>query len=86
MPINKAGFGGLNQNFNSSNLNKEDILSQLDTLNAQFITARVTDIIISNTHPLFNEYGGWSGLGTVFFEPINNLVSKSTTKTILCWI
>ena len=81
MPINKAGFGGLNQNFNSSNLNKEDILSQLDTLNAQFITARVTDIIISNTHPLFNEYGGWSGLGTIFFEPINNLVSKSTTKT-----
>lgn len=81
MAINKAGFGGLNQNFNSANLNKEDILSQLDTLNAQFITARVTDIIISNTHPFFNDYGGWSGLGTIFFEPLNNLSSSSTTIT-----
>ncbi len=81
MAINKAGFGSLNQNFNSVGLNKEDIFNQLNTLKAQFITARVTDIIISNTHPLFNEYGGWSGLGTIFFEPLDNLVSKATTKT-----
>tara|TARA_R110000744_G_scaffold73352_1_gene146885 strand:- start:36 stop:1373 length:1338 start_codon:yes stop_codon:yes gene_type:complete len=79
--MNKAGFGGLNQNFNSTLENRESIFSELETLNAQFITARVTDIIISNTHPLFNEYGGWSGLGTIFFEPMNNLVSKTSTKT-----
>tara|TARA_R110000822_G_scaffold9093_11_gene35512 strand:- start:1492 stop:2829 length:1338 start_codon:yes stop_codon:yes gene_type:complete len=79
--MNKAGFGGLNQNFNSKIQNQEDIFGQLDTLNAQFITARVTDIIISNTHPLFNEYGGWNGLGTIFFEPMNNLVSKSNTTS-----
>lgn len=81
MAINKAGFGGLNQNFNSTIQNRKDIFDQLETLNAQFITARVTDIIISNTHPLFNEYGGWNGLGTIFFEPLNNLVSKSQTAS-----
>jgi len=79
MAINKAGFGGLNQNFNGVGLDQNDIQNQLETLNAQFITARVTDIIISNTHPLFNEYGGWNGLGTIFFEPLNNLSSKKGT-------
>lgn len=79
MAVNKAGFGGLNQNFNGVGLNQNDIQNQLETLNAQFITARVTDIIISNTHPLFNEYGGWNGLGTIFFEPLNNLSSKKGT-------
>ena len=79
MAINKAGFGGLNQNFNGVGLDQNDIQNQLKTLNAQFITARVTDIIISNTHPLFNEYAGWNGLGKIFFEPLNNLSSKEST-------
>ena len=67
--MNKAGFSGLNATLNSNIENREDIFSQLETLNAQFITARVTDIIISNTHPLFNKYGGWNGLGTIFLNP-----------------
>jgi hypothetical protein len=79
--MNKAGFGGLNQNFNGNLQNQEDIFNHLETLNAQFISARVTDVIISNNHPLFNDYGGWNGLGTIFFEPLNNLVSKSNTTT-----
>lgn len=79
MAINKAGFGGLNQNFNGVAMDQNDLQNQLETLNAQFITARVTDIIISNTHPLFSEYGGWNGLGTIFFEPLNNLSSKKGT-------
>ena len=61
MAINRQGFAALNQQLNSANLNRDNINSQLATLNAQFITARVTDIIISNTHPLFNDYGGWNG-------------------------
>lgn len=79
--MNKAGFGGLNSTFNATIQNREDIFSQLDSLKAQFITARVTDIIISNTHPLFNTYGGWNGLGTIFFEPISNLGSIEETTT-----
>ena len=79
--MNKAGFSGLNATLNSNIENREDIFSQLETLNAQFITARVTDIIISNTHPLFNKYGGWNGLGTIFFEPTTNLGSISETTS-----
>ncbi len=79
--INRQGFAGLNQQLNDANLNRSNIDSQLATLNAQFITARVTDIIISNTHPLFNDYGGWNGLGTIFFEPMDNLSSSSGTTS-----
>ena len=70
MAINRQGFAALNQQLNSANLNRDNINSQLATLNAQFITARVTDIIISNTHWLW----GMEGLDP-FFEPMNNLSS-----------
>ena len=78
--MNKSGFGGLNQNFNGDNGN-EDIFGQLETLKSKFISARVTDIIISNTHPLFDENGGWSSIGTIFFESIDNLGNSSNTTT-----
>ena len=71
MAINR-GFSGLNSLINSEDPSNS-ILANLDVLNSQFITGRVTDIILSNKHPLFNQYGGWSGLGTIFFEPISNL-------------
>ena len=78
--MNKAGFGGLNQNFNGDN-RSEDIFGQLETLKSQFIPARVTDIIISNTHPLFDENGGWSSIGTIFFESIDNLGNSTSTTS-----
>tara|TARA_R110001592_G_scaffold32290_2_gene113300 strand:- start:8872 stop:10206 length:1335 start_codon:yes stop_codon:yes gene_type:complete len=78
--MNKAGFGGLNQNFNGDN-RSEDIFGQLETLKSQFISARVTDIIISNTHPLFDENGGWSSIGTIFFESIDNLGNSTNTTS-----
>ena len=69
---NNLGFSGLNSNLNSQNPTKE-IFDNLNILNSQLITGRVVDIIISNTHPLFYDFGGWNGLGTIFFEPTNNL-------------
>ena len=75
MAISRYGFGAVNQDFNSNILNRDEIFDQLNTLKAQFITGRVTDIIISDTHPKFNELGGWSSLGTIFFQDLNNLGS-----------
>lgn len=69
---NNLGFSGLNDNLNSQNPTKE-IFDNLNILNSQLITGRVVDIILSNTHPLFYDFGGWNGLGTIFFEPTNNL-------------
>ena len=52
---NNLGFSGLNSNLNSQDPTKE-IFDNLNILNSQLITGRVVDIIISNTHPLFNIY------------------------------
>ena len=73
---NNLGFSGLNSNLNSQDPTKE-IFDNLNILNSQLITGRVVDIIISNTHPLFYDFGGWNGLGTIFFEPTNNLEKSS---------
>jgi|TARA_B110000196_G_scaffold84225_1_gene72802 hypothetical protein len=73
---NSLGFSGLNNTLNSADPNQE-IFDNLSVLNSQLITGRVVDIILSNTHPLFNDFGGWNGLGTIFFEPISNLEKSS---------
>ena len=39
---------------------------------------RVTDIILNQDHPQFNNYGGWNGIGTVIFEPLTT--SKDNTN------
>lgn len=35
-----------------------------------FIYARVTDIILNENHPSFEALGGWTSIGTVFFEKV----------------
>lgn len=32
------------------------------------ISVRVTDIILDNSHPRFEEYGEWNSIGTIFFD------------------
>ena len=83
MAINR-GFSGLNSLMNSADPTNE-ILSNLDILNSKFINGRVKDIILSNKHPLFNDYGGWNGLGTIFFD-VNSIAQSFKvcfTKAIL---
>ena len=72
---NNLGFSGLNNTLNSQDPTQE-IFQNLNILNNKFISGRVVDIIISNTHPLFNEEGGWGGLGTIFFESTDNLTQN----------
>jgi hypothetical protein len=48
------------------------------------MSVRVTDIILDDQHPSFNDYGQWSGVGTIFFENIEgspNLNSIPQTQT-----
>jgi hypothetical protein len=37
--------------------------------NKSIISSRVRDIILDSSHPRFDEYGGWNGIGTIFIEP-----------------
>ena len=58
---------GLN-NFTTSN---SPVSSTILPLDEKFQTVRVKDIILDNTHPKFQEYGEWNGIGTIEFEPID---------------
>ena len=35
-------------------------------------SARVISIILDDTHPLFNEYGKWDSIGTIFYDSIES--------------
>jgi len=43
------------------------------------IIGRVTDIVLNSEHPKFQEVGGYSGIGTIFFEQ-NDQIGKTLNK------
>ena len=56
-------------NINTSNITSSPSNNQI--LDDRIQSVRVKDIVLDNTHPKFNQYGGWNGIGTIEFEPIN---------------
>jgi len=68
---NKFGFAGLNSNLNSTDV-ASNLGSQINDILLKHISGRVTDIILDDTHPDFEKYGGWNGVGIVKFELINS--------------
>lgn len=81
MALTKTGIAYLGQSLNSGG-DISNLVTSIEELNLKVIPARVTDIILDETHPKFTEYGGWNGIGTVNFEPINTPANKSITKPI----
>ena len=64
MSVNvKYGFS----NTVTYNVPKLDVKSSTST--NTIISSRVRDIILDDTHPRFDEFGGWNGIGTIFIEP-----------------
>ena len=53
--------------------------SILSTIKDKMIVGRVTDIILNNKHPNFTSQGGWSSIGTIFFEENDLQGSKNNT-------
>tara|TARA_Y100000385_G_C13033542_1_gene611887 strand:- start:154 stop:1443 length:1290 start_codon:yes stop_codon:yes gene_type:complete len=76
--INKSGLSGMVKNLGSpSSTNipkKEESISS-----TSLVSARVTDIILDENHPLFNEFGGWSSIGTIIYE-VENLTAGGQTS------
>lgn len=60
------GFTGLKNNQSTSEIS--GITSQLSILSEKVLGVRVTDIILDDTHPKFEKYGEWNGIGTIEFE------------------
>jgi hypothetical protein len=75
----KTGLAYLDQNLNS-NKNLSDLLSRIESLELKMVYARVTDIILDESHPKFSEYGRWNGIGVIEWEVINNQSPKSNIK------
>tara|TARA_A100000172_G_C3043676_1_gene111621 strand:- start:3482 stop:4726 length:1245 start_codon:yes stop_codon:yes gene_type:complete len=44
--------------------------SQINALAQNGIAVRVVDIILNEDHPEFNNFGGWSSIGTISYKPI----------------
>ena len=78
----KYGFASVNSQLNSGRDTQTETQKQIDTLASNVISVRVTDIILDDQHPNFDNYGQWSGVGTIFFEKVEgspNLSSKTPT-------
>jgi hypothetical protein len=49
-------------------------------------TVRVKDIILDDSHPDFEKYGEWNGIGTIFFENVKNpILNKNKNKLIAAY-
>ena len=80
---NNYGFTSVNQQVTSRSGGQNDLVRSINQLNNKVTSGRVIDIILDENHPLFESNGGWSSLGTIFFEKIDvsNLTKSPVTKT-----
>ena len=83
------GFSGLNINLNSANTSA-NLGNQINELFSKTVSARVKDIILDDTHPQFQEYGEWNGVGTIFFEIVDlqtgNPPEKPTALPLISYL
>ena len=83
------GFTGLNQNLNPADTNT-NLGNQISELFSKTISARVKDIILDDTHPEFENYGEWNGIGTIFFEIVSlqtgNKPEKPTALPLISYL
>jgi len=75
------GFSGLKNNQSTSETS--GITSQLSILSERVLGVRVTDIILDDTHPKFEKYGEWNGIGTIEFEKTDEPNSSFNSNNAL---
>jgi len=79
MALTKTGLAYLGQSINSGG-DISNLVASIEELNLKVIPARVTDIVLDETHPKFIEYGRWNGVGTVNFEQVNTPEAKDVAN------
>ena len=67
MAIN-YGFTGLKNNQSLNQVDSSILLNEISSLAGKVLAVRVKDIILDDTHPKFQEYGEWNGIGTIEYE------------------
>jgi hypothetical protein len=46
---------------------------------SSFFPVRVVDIVLNETHPNFEEVGGWNGIGTIYYLSVVNPTTQDTS-------
>tara|TARA_R110000851_G_scaffold109955_1_gene232451 strand:+ start:935 stop:2206 length:1272 start_codon:yes stop_codon:yes gene_type:complete len=81
------GFSSVNRQVNFQDSKGLQVSSQIEEINKKFIYARVVDIILNERHPKFEELGGWSSIGTIFYLDVevstNSLNNSLIAKPLL---
>ena len=78
---NKFGFNSVQTQLNlGTSQDSGGLQDQFELLNKKVIYARVVDIILNDQHPEFVNLGGWSGLGTIFYNEVEG--ASTTTKSV----
>jgi hypothetical protein len=49
---------------------------------SSFFPVRVVDIVLNETHPNFEEVGGWNGIGTIYYLSVVNPTTQDTSTNI----
>ena len=77
----KYGFSSLNSNLNRSQQGNFLSNLNLDLNQIRNNAVRVKDIVLDPNHPRFKEVGGWSGIGTIFYDSTTTGGQASSTGT-----
>jgi hypothetical protein len=77
----KFGFAGQNQSY-SSDSSLASINRRIENLANKLIPARVIDVILDETYPDFDTYGGWNSIGIIKYELINFPEGKQVANKI----
>tara|TARA_R100000734_G_C3317678_1_gene111057 strand:- start:2176 stop:3420 length:1245 start_codon:yes stop_codon:yes gene_type:complete len=69
-----------------SSPNQDRLNKNIEGLNSNNILVRVTDIVLNESHPKFNEVGQFSGIGAIFFESYtsNQPITPITSFALPC--
>ena len=82
----KFGFAGVNQPY-TLNSSIDVISRQIEGLNNKLIPVRVVDVILDETHPDFENFGGWNSIGVIKYELVlsseGEVFDKSIAKPLL---
>ena len=73
------GFSGLKNNQRGSS--PSNLFNQVSELNNKLLGGRVLDIVLDDSHPKFQEYGEWNGIGIIEWEKIEE-PNASNTKNV----
>lgn len=70
MPL-KTGITNSFRKSSNSIIGDSPIQDKIDIIKDQLVAARVTDIVLDENHPKFENVGQWNGIGAIYFEFVN---------------